>query len=182
MAKTGRIRGRGKVKSCWRKPVKMETSFRKDRHDRGWFLIDVAREIGVSASQISRIERGIDEVADEMEIKDKLRKLYAGSRPPRDIKDPWKGQPFPTGRQLKMAMMAHGLTHRELAKVLQDGENDASDWFWWSYMNGDIDNRTKRPRVLSEQLQVIAEKFVRMTIEELEGILSPGEILGMFKK
>jgi len=81
-----------------------------------------------------------------------------------------------------MAMLALGLTHRQLAKVLQDGEHKASDWLWWSYMNGDIDNRTKRPRVLPEELQVIAERFVRMTIEEFEGIRSPGETLGVFKK
>ena len=182
MVKTGRIKGRRKVKSCWRKPVRGATSFRKDRHERGWLLIDVARELGVSAGKISRVERGVGGVADEMAVKDRLRKLYAGSRPPRKIKDPWKGQPFPTGYQLKAAMMAHGLTHRELAKVLRKGRHKASDWFWWSYMNGDIDNQTKRPRVLPAKLQKIAEDFVRMTIEELEGIRSPGETLGVFKK
>ncbi len=182
MAKTGRIRSKGQVRSCWRKPVRGATSFRRDRHERGWFLIDVAREIGVSAAKVSRVERGVGDVADEMAIKDKLRKLYSGSRPPRKIKNPWKGQSFPTGHQLKMAMRAHDMTHRELAKVLQDDEYGASDWFWWSYMNGDIDNRTKRPRVLSVELQKIAEDFVRMTIEEFEGIRNPGETLGVFKK
>lgn len=180
MPKVGRNRGRT-VKSCWRKPVRGATSFRKDRHERGWFLIDVAREIGVSAGQISRVERGIS-IRDDMEVKDRLRKLYAGSRPPRKIKDPWKGQPFPTGYQLKAAMMAHGLTHRELAAVLRNKRYGASDCFWWGYLNGDIDNRTKRPRVLPPELQKLAEKFVQMTIEELGGVRSPGATLKVFNK
>ena len=182
MPKVGRIRGRRTVKSCWRKPVRGATSFRKDRYERGWFLIDVAREIGVSASKVSRVERGVGGVADEMEVRDKLRKLYAGSRPPRKIKDPWKGQPFPTGYQLKAAMMAHGLTHRELADLLQNRKHGASAWFWWSYLNGDIDNTTKRPKTLPPGLQKLAEKFVQMTIAELGGILNPGETLKVFNK
>lgn len=181
MPKVGRIRGRRTVKSCWQKPVRGATSFRKDRHKRGWFLIDVAREIGISAGQLSRVERGIF-IRDDMEVKGKLRKLYARSQPPRKVKDPWKGQPFPTGYQLKAAMMAHGLTHRELAALLQNKSHGASDFFWWGYLNGDVDNRSKRPRVLPPGLQKLAEKFVQMTIGELEGILNPGETLKVFNK
>ena len=181
MPKVDQTRGSRKVKSCWRKPVPGATSFRKARHRRGWFLIDVAREIGVSADRLGRVERGTP-IRDDMEIKAKLRKLYAGSCSLQKVRDPWKGQPFPTGYQLKMAMQAHGLTHRELAALLQNKNHGASDCLWWGYLNGDIDNVTKRPRTLPVGLQKLAAKFVRMTLGEIEGVRNPGATMRVFNK